>query len=359
MRKFTCQCASTIFFENTQCLTCGSWLGFEPESMSMLAIEPAGAGTLRPKQGQDAGVGGIYRFCANAGDIGCNWLVHQDDPERLCRSCRLNRTIPNLAQERNEVYWTRIEAAKRRLVYSLLRLELPMVDRRQDPEFGLAFDFLADARPVGEFSDALENTRTRVMTGHNNGVITINVAEADDVERERVRAAMGENYRTLLGHFRHEIAHFYWPRLLTGARLEAFRALFGDERENYSKALERHYANGPLPGWATRYVSAYASSHPWEDWAESFAHYLHMTDTLEAAAAAGVLGDEMRRLPTDINALLANWRELVVVLNSLNRCMGQPDAYPFVLSGAADVKIAFVHDAVQAGALGSRHDRAA
>ena len=314
----------------------------------MSALEPAGEGLWSAPL---AGMAAIYRQCANSvqADV-CNWMVPQSDREPWCRSCRLNEIIPNLSDPQNRLYWERIEAAKRRLVYSLLRLGLPIVDRRQDPQRGVAFAFLADEAASGEFSDSLDPS-CRVTTGHAHGLITINVAEADDVERERMRRLMKENYRTLLGHFRHEIAHHYWPLLVHDAgRLATFRELFGDETTDYAAALDGYYADGAPADWQTRFVSAYASVHPWEDWAESFAHYLHMTDTLEAAADAGILPrmQNVAALPRDIDALTNCWRELVVVLNSLNRCMGLPDAYPFVLSGIADEKIAFVHAAIAA-----------
>ncbi|HSG63754.1 MAG TPA: putative zinc-binding metallopeptidase, partial [Gammaproteobacteria bacterium] len=333
---------------NTRCINCGRRLAFLPDRRTMSALEAAGEGLWRAPL---AGMTALYRPCANGtqGDV-CNWMVPQPDENPWCRSCRLNQIIPNLDDAQNRLYWKRIEVAKRRLVYSLLRLGLPIVDRHQDPQLGLAFNFLADQPDSGEFSDSI-GPSWRVMTGHADGLITINVAEADDVERERMRTRMNENYRTLLGHFRHEIAHYYWPRLVrdTG-RLDAFRALFGDETEDYASALERYYSQGAPPDWQTRYVSAYASSHPWEDWAESFAHYLHMTDTLEAAADAGVLPGmpTLAALPRDIEALTQRWREFAIVLNALNRCMGLPDAYPFVLSGRADEKIAFVHQAIAA-----------
>jgi hypothetical protein len=348
MRNFRCQCGATVFFENTRCINCGRRLGFLPDHRVMSALEPLDDQNWRAPL---AGAAALYRPCANAtqADV-CNWMVPRSDPSRWCPSCRLNQIIPNLEAPQNRIYWKRIEAAKRRLVYSLLRLGLPIVDRHQDPQHGLAFNFLADQPDSGEFSDSLDPA-LRVTTGHVDGLITINVAEADDVERERMRMLMKENYRTLLGHFRHEIAHYYWPRLVreTG-RLEAFRELFGDETMDYAAALDRYYQNGAPADWQTRYVSAYASAHPWEDWAESFAHYLHMTDTLEAAADAGVLPGmpTLAALPRDIEALMQRWREFAVVLNSLNRCMGLPDAYPFVLSGKADEKIAFVHGAIAA-----------
>jgi hypothetical protein len=345
MKLFECPvCAAGLFFDNADCGACGAEVGFDPASLTMKAVagDPAGA-----------------RRCANAGaDLaGCNWLVGPDDDEPLCIACRLNRTIPDLTVEGNVGLWRSIEAEKRRLVYGLLRLGLPVEVRAEDPR-GMAFDFLADPDP--SFSD-----RGRVITGHADGLITLNIREADPAERERMRQAMDEPYRSLLGHFRHEVAHHYWERIIRDTMLLGpFRETFGDERDDYGVALERHYAEGAPPDWRERHVSAYASSHPWEDWAESFAHYLHMVDTLETAwrhglklaprtqaATRGALTaapdfDPCGARPLD--ELMAHWLPLTVTLNELSRSMGQAPLYPFVLSTPAIEKIGFVHRAVHA-----------
>src|SRR6185436_17928775 len=213
-----------------------------------------------------------------------------------CRSCRLDKVIPNLANAGAKEGWHRLESAKRRLLYTLIDLGLPVE--------GLAFQFLEDA-PGGN----------KVFTGHEGGVITINVAEADDPFREKMRVQMGEAYRTLLGHFRHEVGHHYWERLVSQSdRLAGFRERFGDERADYDQARQRHYEQGPPADWGTRFVSVYASMHPWEDWAETWAHYLHMTDTLETARAHGVVvraegaAVRTRRLDlSDFEDLVAGW----------------------------------------------------
>ena len=296
----------------------------------------------------------LYRLCENySGQNVCNWTVLDEDPHRLCQSCRLTRVIPNLAQPGNKEAWYKLEVAKRRLVYSLLALECPVENRVDDPEHGLAYEFLADPENHGEGP---------VLTGHADGVITLNVAEADDVERERRRLRLHEPYRTLLGHFRHEVGHYYWDRLIKASpRRDEFRERFGDERQDYAEALQRHYDLGPPANWQQQFVSAYASSHPWEDWAETWAHYLHMTDTLEMASACGL---SLRPGPRDeptlespppmpgssrfaaFDVLIENWFPLTYVLNNLNRGMGVPDAYPFVLSPSAVEKLRFVHATV-------------
>jgi hypothetical protein len=344
MKLFTCpHCRARLYFENAQCLACGSTVLFDPEDAEFrLAGESVFA-------------------CANAGECACNWRAA--DESRFCRACELNRTIPDLSVEGNRRRWIRVEAAKRRAIYSLLAFGLPVGPKRQpQDEVGLAFDFLGDpigAGPGGE----------RILTGHDNGLITLNVAEADSVERERRRVEMGEVYRTILGHFRHELGHYYWDRLIRDdpAWLERFRGLFGDETQDYAEALQRHYSEGPPPDWEQRHISAYAASHPWEDWAESWAHYLHISDTLEMvealdfpldrlrSAEGGSEGEAEGGAPEDAPAvdggfpsLLGRWLVLSEASNSINRCMGLPDLYPFVISPGAASRLRFVHDLLRA-----------
>jgi hypothetical protein len=246
------------------------------------------------------------------------------------------------------VRWRKIEVAKHRLFYTLLKLRLPLVTRIEDPE-GLGFDFIADQDGGGGHA--------QVMTGHDSGLITINLAEADDPERERQRFEMGEAYRTLLGHFRHEIAHYYWGRLVAcSSFLQEFRNIFGDERKDYATALHAHYAEGPPPDGPEHFVSAYASVHPWEDFAETWAHYFHMIDTLETAGGFGLTlrpkvakGMELAaRIDFDphhapLERIIEAWLPLTFAVNSINRSMGLPDLYPFVLAPPVIVKLAFVH----------------
>jgi hypothetical protein len=336
-------CDQLVFFENVQCTRCGHRLAYLPDLGCMGSLEADEEGWWRSPI--PAARGATYRLCANYAqhDV-CNWVVEAADANPLCRSCRLTRVIPDLAVPGNKAAWYKLEVAKRRLVYSLLGLQLPVRSKDDDPQRGLAFEFMAslEGQPV--------------TTGHADGVITIDVAEADDAQREKLRNRLREPYRTVLGHFRHEVGHYYWDRLVRDApRLYAFRALFGDEREDYAVALQRHYDAGPPPDWQMRFVSAYASSHPWEDWAETWAHYLHMVDTLETAAACGMSLEPAHRdepaleavAPTSrapFERLVSDWHALTYVLNSLNRGMGMPDAYPFVLSTPAIEKLRFVHD---------------
>ncbi len=337
MRAFSCPtCAQLVYFENTLCLRCGSALGFDPDGGEIV---------LRDAE--------KYRSCENIDLAACNWLVAASDPEDLCRSCRLTTTRPDLTDPDDAAAFAATESAKRRLVFQLLDLRLPVVGRDEDPALGVGFELLSSRfEPV--------------TTGHDDGVITIDLAEGDDAHRERMRHDLGEPYRTLLGHLRHEVGHHYWTVLVDRAgRHDEFRALFGDERDDYRAALDRHYANGPTRGWEERYVSAYAAAHPWEDWAETFAHYLHVRDTLQTAGAYGVIvtgpatGDRRDVDPDliaapanaladqELERILADWFPLTYALNAINRSMGRDDLYPFVLSPRAMAKLAFVHELVR------------
>ncbi|GGC66754.1 zinc-binding metallopeptidase family protein [Chelatococcus reniformis] len=347
MKLFQCQhCGQPLYFENSACESCGRSLGYVAALGELSALEPTGqswAALAEPSR--------PYRFCANAVHASCNWLVPADGADDYCTACRHNRTIPDLSGAINLERWRRIEIAKHRLFYTLLRLGLPLRTRAESAE-GLAFDFLADPS---------EPSLPTILTGHDKGLITINLAEADDVERERRRHDMGEAYRTLLGHFRHEVGHYFWDRLVAdGGSLAPFREVFGDERDDYGEALKRHYASGAPADWRERFVTPYASSHPWEDFAETWAHYLHIVDTLETAGAFGLkvkpsvpsAPDLMASVDfdpheaIDMERLIAAWLPLTFAVNSLNRSMGQPDLYPFVLSPAVIVKVSFVHDIV-------------
>lgn len=347
--NYRCTCGRPAFFRNSQCLGCQAPLGFVVDQLAVVTL------TADPEKPEFTVAGAAaterYRRCGNFdGPAGCNWMVPVTDPEPLCRSCRLNRTIPDLSVTENGELWRRVELAKRRLVAQLLRLGLPLQSRvTEDPDGGLMFDFLRT--PPGA---------PRILTGHDNGLITLNVEEADDAIREKFRTELREPYRTLLGHLRHEVGHYYWDRLVDKTSWqEPFRTLFGDERADYAEALKKNYEAGPTPDWAQSHVSSYASVHPWEDWAETFAHYLHTVDALNTALGFGLdvedlefesepftkesLFDPDSPDATRFLALINSWVELTAVLNELARSMGQPDLYPFVLSKPAVKKLHFVH----------------
>lgn len=363
MRLFHCgQCGSLVFFESVQCVHCGCTLAFSPEDMAMLALAPADDGehalsrtwqrvTTRGSDG--AAPPAQYQLCTNRTTYGaCTFALPAADAQAhggLCAACRRTRVLPDLSLPDNLRRWSQIESAKRHLFYTLARLGLLST---QQP--GPVYEFLADVAGAPP-----------VMTGHAQGVVTLNVAEADDDERARRRQAMHEPYRTLLGHLRHESGHYYWEELvLRAGHVEAFRALFGDERRDYAQALQAHYQRAPLPAaqWQPQHVSAYAAAHPWEDWAETWAHYLHLVDLLETAASfqtrmaiPGTTPDQAQHyaMPDPFaqpapafDAMVSAWMPLTLLLNSLNRSMGQRDAYPFAQSTGALRKLRFVHDTV-------------
>ncbi|SQD99677.1 conserved hypothetical protein [Parafrankia sp. Ea1.12] len=399
MLAFGCAyCGQLVFFENSTCPRCGSALGVAPSARRLITLVDAGDGLFRerpavadeaaalaaeitaPAGAPGAGIPGgdrsvpaepqqpRYRRCGNMELAGCNWLVELapgaagPPPGQLCASCRLTRTRPNDADTSAAELFVRAEAAKRRLVFQLLDLGLPVVSYADDPRGGLAFDLLS-------------STYENVVTGHGDGVITLDLAESDDAHRESVRARLGEPYRTLLGHFRHETGHYYWPRLVGAdpAVTGRFRQLFGDDRADYGESLERHYKEGAPGAWSEWYVSAYATMHPWEDWAETFAHYLHIMDALQTAAEYGLRtdGPDPRRFGVDLerfvarpaplppaarratagfDEIAAQWLPLTYALNAVNRSMGFDDLYPFVLTSTVLDKLSFVHDLATARA---------
>jgi hypothetical protein len=331
MRAFTCPvCERLVTFESTTCLHCGSKLGYWPEQRTIRPV--ATAGTVG---------GGLYR-CANTQIAACNWLVAAQG--ELCASCALTRTRPNDADGDGLGGFAAAETAKRRLLFELADIGLPIVGW-QEREGGLAFDLLSSAF-------------TAVTTGHADGLITLDLDETDPAHRERMRMRMGEPYRTVLGHMRHEIAHYYQPIVVPqgSAAEQRCRDLFGDEREDYQEAMDRYYESGAPTGWEQRFVSAYATMHPWEDWAETFAHYLHIRDTLQTAAAYGVkvdgplvetadvapLHSRPRGGSEDIAAMLVAWVPMTYALNAISRSMGSPDLYPFVLTPEIEEKLTFI-----------------
>jgi hypothetical protein len=367
-RAFQCVCGSAVFLDNSACLSCHRQLGYEPQRAEVVALHATallGEWTIESEgQGDDLSQARRYHRCANFHSaMVCNWLRPVDialptGDEGLCLSCSLNRTIPDQNLPENRLLWTRIELAKRRLVRQLLVLKLPVRSQQpspwQDAQRGMAFDFLRTMDPLKP-----------VMTGHAHGVITLDAQEADEAVRESNRKAMNEPYRTLLGHLRHEVGHYYWDRLVAGTPwLAPFRQLFGDERKDYASALQTHYAIGAPFDWATRHVSAYASSHPWEDWAETWAHYLHMRDGMDTARSFGLhasaivvdqvpytlgaLWDSRRPGAQDYLDFINHWLRITAVLNELSGSMGERDFYPFVLPAAAVAKLQLVHEVVMA-----------
>lgn len=362
MRTYLCICGQPVFFNNSVCISCGRAVGFDPVSRDMRELDMTGEeGVLQqalvpapqkrslfrraPKPPEPP----RYRFCTNLHTCGCNWLIPAEaDPSTLCPSCATTRVIPDLSLAGNSERWIRLETAKRRLLFNLLDLGLWGPNDRLNPVLPMTFDFLQNL-PGGP----------GVLTGHENGVITLNVEEADDALREKTRLEMREPYRSLLGHFRHESGHYYWEILIRGTPwIDEYRALFGDETADYATALQKNYTQGPPAGWEQNHISSYAASHPWEDWAETWAHWLHMRDTLETAEAAQcssnivqpkidpVLLCEEGQAPTEemkgFCDRISRWVALTTLVNELTRSMGQPDAYPFACGGQVLKKLYFI-----------------
>lgn len=363
MHLFTCQaCQQTVFFENVRCTHCGHALAYLPDVRRVSALEPTEEDPNTFVALSSAAGGQRYRLCANSIDYGvCNWALRVEDDTPLCVCCRLNDVIPALTKPENLDAWRQLELGKRRLFHTLSELNLPIESREQRPN-GLVFSFMED-----------EGTN-KVFTGHSDGLITINISEADDPFREKLRKQLGEGYRTVLGHFRHEIGHYYWDRLVNDSPwLAACRALFGDETVDYAEAVQKHYASPPPSDWPLYFVSSYATMHPWEDWAETWAHYLHMVDTLGTARSFGLVikPKSLEGAPhgavharsidfENFDELLRAWVPVTVALNSLNRSMGLADPYPFVLSDAVTEKLRFVHEVIEhAGAQPSVQAEAA
>lgn len=348
MKRFLCEtCGNELYFETHTCLSCGQSVGYDAGLHDLVPTGPS----------SDGGRRGL--LCANATTIGCNWLVTPEEAAShqgaLCRSCSHTLVIPDISSQANLDNWRKLESAKRRIFYSLDRLGLSHPTKQEDAEKGLIFHFLAD-------STGGDGNTAPILTGHEQGVIVVNIAEANDAVREERRLAMNELYRTLIGHFRHEIGHYYWDRLVADRHAQdMFRAIFGDERQDYDAALARYYGNGPRPDWKLGYVSAYASSHPWEDFAETWAHYLHMIEGIDTARAYSLQlaprpeSETAVALTADfdpygdrpISSLVDSWIPLTIMANALNRSMGQPDIYPFVITAEVLAKLEFVHDLIR------------
>jgi hypothetical protein len=347
LRAFTCGfCASLVFFENSVCVTCASPLGYVRELADLVVLKPENGRLVY------RGLGGRAQHpCANLSKAACNWLADESSANGFCDCCQLTRTRPADSDTVGMAEFLRTETAKRRLIFQLDDLALPTTPRSVDPQHGLGFDLLSS---VGQ----------KVITGHDGGIITIDLAEGDDPHREALRVSLDEPYRTLLGHLRHEVGHWYWDVLIDGSSFhQPFQELFGDETIDYAQALSAHYA-APAD-WKGTYVSAYASAHPWEDWAETFAHYLHIRDTLQTAAAYGVTiyGPDLVTRPAvplqadpadainSFDDVIRTWLPLTYALNAVNRSMGKDDLYPFVLTPRVLDKLHFVHDRIVAWQL--------
>ncbi len=348
MQTYRCVCQNIVFFDNCQCVACGRELGYCPGCRTIVALLPQNDGNY---QCGNPACGMLLQKCANYSQHNvCNRCLPADkhDAEGLCDCCRFNDTVPDLNIPGNWEKWRRLETAKRRLFYDLSQLGLPYGTKADGIAPSLAFDFKAEVIPKEGVWHAGIKTE-QVYTGHDHGRITINIQEADDVQREKLRVQMHEAQRTLIGHFRHEIGHFYWDALVKGRREQDSIAVFGDHNQpSYRQALEAYYKNGPKPGWGLNFVSAYATMHPWEDFAETWATYLDMVSALDTAHYNG-FGGQNDPLHADFDAMVRRYQELGVALNEINRSMGLLDVVPEVLAPPVVEKLRYIHRLVQQG----------
>jgi len=340
MKIFQCgHCDHSVFFENYTCENCGHLSGFRDQDRTMLTFKPHSDSLVSDRESI------TYKYCKNKEYNVCNWIIEKSDPEEFCQACQLNRTIPNLSDIENFEKWRHLEIAKHRLIYQLQKIGLPLPSKMKVEE-GLCFDFVA------------QQNNPDLMTGHNNGVITILLREADLAHRERIRKEFSEPYRTLIGHLRHEVGHYFWDRLVKTDQnvLKDFRAIFGNEETDYADALKNHYKQGAPNNWQKSFISAYATSHPWEDWAETWAHYLHIMDMVETAYFFGVnvkpIGINKEKMTKvsfdpytieDFDVIVRTCVPLSFAVNSINRAMGVADVYPFVITPNVIDKLKFIH----------------
>jgi hypothetical protein len=317
-------------------------VGYDPGGGIMVTIRP-GSWMKRCDNGLKHGV--------------CNWVVDSNKGETLCMACRMNRTIPDLTSGRNRMLWGRMEIAKRRLIHTLLRMGITLPSKKDNAKSGLAFDIVSTMH------------HPELTMGHLNGVITVNLEEADDTYRQINRQQLGENSRTLLGHFRHESGHYVWQRWLSEKAWDdplriAFREVFGDEWKDYAGSLGSYYQNGGTVGWEKDFISAYASSHPWEDWSETWGHYLQILEGLETCEGLGIevkrIALPMVQFPLKAGALpsslpqsaeadaefltwLQNWVCISTTLNEIATSLGEAPLYPYVISVRVAQKLRLVH----------------
>lgn len=322
MQKFLCRvCGAALYFENSFCIHCGTDLGYSRQERTIVPLN--GEGIYVDQSGE------TWHRCVNLHLSGCTWLAPTKGDQ--CFSCCLTRTRPNDHDAKGLAQLREAERAKRHLIAELDALRLPIVTRSEDPHLGLAFDLLS-------------SVSADVVIGHQNGVITIDLAESEDAHREEVRAKLGEPYRTMLGHLRHEVGHYFEGVLVFSdqERTSQAREIFGDDTRNYQDELNRHYAEGAPDGWESEFISKYATMHPYEDFAETFAHYLHINDTLDTAYEFGLARPAPHESTTFRDVVEEAWLPLSTALNQINRSMGHDDLYPFIIPDTVIDKLTFV-----------------
>ncbi|QDS98649.1 zinc-binding metallopeptidase family protein [Adhaeretor mobilis] len=341
MNTFQCSCGNALFLDSTQCVQCEKPTTLCPVCQEVTAWEA---------NGDNLGICGNIqcqaqlKLCANYRNFGvCNNSISVDEVEEtLCSHCRLTTVIPDFDVEGNLEKWSRLEWAKHRVLYAIEKIGLPIGTPENHWVPKLSFEFKADREKPGKDKKKAEP----IATGHANGCITINLKEADSVKREIARVEFGEPQRTLVGHFRHELGHYYWDLLVNPTRLEKFRKLFGNETSPpYADAMDAYYENGPLPNWQNSFISAYATMHPWEDFAETFAAYLDMVAVLMTSEDFDLTTDANNVIDgNDFDAMVNEYSRVGILANELNREMGLIDLVPEVYSRPVIEKLRFVHE---------------
>lgn len=343
MKKFHCDCGNRLFFNNDHCLACLREVSWCPvcDTLTAFEVSETGLSCARCKSR-------LWK-CANRLNYAvCNRSVLAPEVptvEILCDCCVYNQTIPDLSEKRNLEHWRELEKAKRQLIYGLNSLGLPHSPSSGPDSHGLSFDFKDDEQSPKGFWRSI-GKKERVFTGHDNGKITIHIREADTVTREKLRVDLGEGHRTLIGHFRHEIGHYYWDVLVQHDQeiLNGFTGLFGDHSADYSEAMDRYYKDGSRADWQNGFISAYATMHPWEDWAETFAFYLNIADVMETVNSSELI---QMPVPGDFRGLIELYARFGILMNELNRAMGLIDFLPTVIPPLVMQKLEFVHDVVE------------
>ena len=343
MRLFHCdRCGSTLPFGAQACPACFADIGYVPDQRTLRVLTPTDDRAGFHLGSGDTNDDSTWWRCLNAA-WGCNWMVRSLEGQSWCRSCRLTRGRPDTARPDAIQAWTIAEAAKRRLVHQLDEFALPIEIESESMPDGLVFDLVYLPGEGG-------------ITGHFEGVVTLDLAETEDAHRDELRRRLGEPFRTVIGHLRHEVAHFYWPRLVGQTdEIDTFRHLFGDDRADYRESIDHYYANATADWDRARYVTAYAAAHPFEDWAETFAHYLHIVDSIDTAVAYDLVPPtDGTMLVTDAVGALAfsdildAWRPINTAVNAIAETVGAPAVYPFEPVGAVVDKLTFVHRQIAA-----------
>ncbi|MCC9601199.1 putative zinc-binding peptidase [Stieleria sp. JC731] len=320
MRTFQCGCGADLFFHSAHCISCGRMVSRCASCQTVTSVDQ-NTGTCDSCSTK-------LEPCKNRVDHEvCNGTVLNESNETHCRYCTLNRVIPDLSLEGNLEKWRLAERAKQRVLFDIDRIGLPIDD---DDTLPLVFEFkTAEKEPVS--------------TGHADGVITLDLAEADSVHRERTRVQFGEPHRTLVGHFRHELGHYFWQKCVLPGRIELFRELFGDERNpSYAEARDQYYNQRAPANWQQAYVSEYATMHPWEDFAETFNAYLDMIAIARTFGHFQKGGYAINEENFDF--LITDYRNIGIMANELNRDMGLLDLVPEVFTPPVIEKMRFIHE---------------